>query len=141
MKVSEVMSRNVQVARPDQPIREVAKIMAEADIGSLPVGDNNRLVGMVTDRDITVRAVANGLGPDTPVREVMTSEVKYVFEDEDVDEAARNLANEQVHRLPVVDRDKRLVGILALADLAKSNQDEAIATAVEGISRPHAEQH
>lgn len=136
MQVKQAMTRDVQVARPQQALRDVAKIMADRNIGSLPVGDNDRLVGMITDRDITVRAVAQGLGPDTLVSKVMTPDVKYCFEDEEVDEVAANLANQQLHRLPVVDRDKRLVGILALADLANKNEKGAAATAVEGISRP-----
>lgn len=136
MLVDQAMSRDVRIARPEQPIRDIAKIMADEDIGSLPVGDNDRLVGMITDRDITVRAVAQGLGPDTQVSKVMTSDVKYCFDDEDTDEVARNMSEEQVRRLPVVNRDKRLVGILALADLANNDQDSATATAVEGISRP-----
>ena len=138
MQVNQAMSRKVQVCRPDQSIRDVARMMSDADIGSLPVGDDDRLVGMVTDRDITVRAVGQGLGPDTPVRQVMTAEVKYCFDDEEVDDVARNLGSQQLHRLPVVNRDKRLVGFLALADLANADQDGATATAVEGISRPGA---
>ena len=138
MQVNQAMSRKVQVCRPDQSIRDVARMMSDADIGSLPVGDDDRLVGMVTDRDITVRAVGQGLGPDTPVRQVMSPDVKYCFDDEDLDDVARNLGSQQLHRLPVVNRDKRLVGFLALADLANADQDAATATAVEGISRPGA---
>ena len=138
MQVSEAMSRDVHIARPDQTIADIARIMFDADIGSLPVGDGDRLVGMITDRDITVRGVGKGLGPQTHVREVMTSEVKYCFDDDEIDDVARNLGIEQLHRLPVVDRDKHLVGILALADLANMDQDGATATAVEGISRPTA---
>ena len=136
MQVNQAMSRDVRIARPQQPIREIAKIMADADIGSLPVGDDDRLVGMITDRDIAVRGVAQGLGPDTPVSKVMTSDVKYCFDDEDIEQVAQNLAKEQLHRLPVLNRDKQLVGILALADLANNDRDGAAATEVEGISRP-----
>jgi CBS domain-containing protein len=92
--------------------------MAEIEAGALPVGEDDRLVGMLTDRDITVRAVAAGLGPDCPVREVMTHDVKYVYEDETIDDLARNIATLQVRRLPVLNRDKRLVGIVSLSDLA-----------------------
>ena len=138
MQVNQAMSRKVQVCRPDQSIRDVARMISEADLGSLPGGDGDRLVGRVTDRDITVRAVGQGLGPDTPVRQVMTAEVKYCFDDEEVDDVARNLGSQQLHRLPVVNRDKRLVGFLALADLGYSDQDGATASAVEGISRPGA---
>lgn len=136
MKVDQAMSRDVKVARPQQPLRDVAKIMADEDIGSMPVGDNDQLVGMITDRDIAVRAVAQGLGPDTLVSKIMSTDVKYCFDDEDVEAVAQNLGEVQLHRLPVVNREKRLVGILALADLANKDQDGAVATALEGISRP-----
>src|SRR5437868_11874338 len=114
MRVSEAMTREVRIATPGQSIREVAKIMAEIDAGAMPVGENDRLVGMITDRDIAIRAIGAGKGPDTPVRDVMSSEVKYCFEDEDLQQVAKNMADIQVRRLPVVNRDKRLVGILSL---------------------------
>ena len=135
MRVSEVMTRDVRLANPGQPIREVAKMMADIDAGAVPVSDNDRLVGMVTDRDIAVRAVAAGKGPDTPVREVMTPEVKYVFEDEDLDQVAKNMASIRVRRLPVVNREKRLVGILSLGDLART-EEQAAEKAVAGVSQP-----
>ena len=120
MRVSEAMTREVRVANPDQSIREVAKIMAEIDAGVMPVGDNDRLVGMITDRDIAIRAVGQGKGPDTPVREVMSTEqVLYCYEDEDLDHVAKNMSEQQVRRLPVVTRDKRLVGIVSLGNLAQ----------------------
>jgi CBS domain-containing protein len=129
------MSRDVRIADPTQSIREAAKLMAELDSGVLPVGDNDRLVGMITDRDIAIRAVAAGKGPDTPVRDIMSSEVKYCFEDEDLDHVAKNMADIQVRRLPVVNREKRLVGIISLADLAQSEK-KAATKAVSGVSRP-----
>ena len=118
MRVSEVMTRDVRVARADQTIREAANIMLDIDGGVLPVSENDQLVGMITDRDIAVRAIAQGKGPQTSVGEVMTSDVKYCFENEDTDHVARNMADQQVRRLPVVNRDKRLVGILSLGDVA-----------------------
>jgi CBS domain-containing protein len=136
MRVKEAMSRDVRVANPDQTIRDVARIMDEIDVGALPVGDNDRLVGMVTDRDIAVRAVARGKSPDTKVREVMSQEVKYCFDDEDVDHVAKNMADIQVRRLPVVNRDKRLVGIVALADIATKQGPDSAGKAVSGISSP-----
>jgi len=136
MLVREAMSRNVRVANPEQQISEAAQLMDEIDAGALPVGENDRLVGMITDRDITVRAVAAGKGPDTPVREVMTAEVRYCFEDEDLVHVAKNMAELQVRRLPVVNRDKRLVGILALGDIAAQEGSRVTGRAVEGISRP-----
>ena len=136
MRVNEAMSRDVRVANPQQGIREAAKIMAEIDAGALPVGENDKLVGMITDRDIAVRAVAEGKGPDTPVRDVMSKDVKYCFEDEELDHVSRNMADIQVKRLPVVNRDKRLVGILALGDIAGKAGTRVTGRATEGISRP-----
>jgi CBS domain-containing protein len=139
MKVSEAMTRDVRVASPNQSIREAAQIMAEIDAGVLPVGENDRLVGMITDRDIAIRAVAEGKGPDTSVREVMTQDVKYCFEDEDTDHVARNMADQQVRRLPVVNRDKRLVGILSLGDLAVIEGARPVGEALTGVSQPGGE--
>ncbi|MBI4124263.1 MAG: CBS domain-containing protein [Betaproteobacteria bacterium] len=142
MRVSEAMSREVRLANPRQSIREVAKIMAEIDAGAMPVSENDRLVGMITDRDIAVRAVALGKGPDTPVGEVMSSEqVLYCYEDEDLDHVAKNMGEERVRRLPVVNRDKRLVGIVSLGDVATSEKGAA-AKAVSGVSQhggPHSQ--
>ena len=134
MRVSEAMTRDVRVANPDQTIREAAQMMAELDAGALPVGEQDRLVGMITDRDIAVRAVAHGKSPDTRVRDVMTDDVKYCFDDDDVEDVARNMADIQVRRLPVVNRDKRLVGIVAIADIAASEEPEIVGEAVSGIS-------
>lgn len=142
MRVSEAMSREVRLANPGQSIREVARIMAEIDAGAMPVQENDRLVGMITDRDIAVRAVAQGKGPDTPVREVMSTEqVLYCFEDEELDHVAQNMSEQRVRRLPVVNRDKRLVGILALGDVAR-NEQKSGGKAVKGVSReggPHSQ--
>jgi len=136
MRVSECMTREVRVASPGQSIREVAKIMAEIDAGVMPVGDNDRLVGMITDRDIAIRAVAEGKGPDTPVREVMSTEkVLYCYDDEDLAQVAQNMGDQQVRRLPVVNRDKRLVGIVSLGDVAQSETRSAN-KAVKGVSKP-----
>jgi CBS domain-containing protein len=135
MRVSEAMTRDVRVATPGQSIRDVAKIMAEIDAGAMPVGENDRLIGMITDRDIAVRAVAQGKGPDTPVREVMSTEVLYCYDDEELDRVASNMGDEQVRRLPVVNRDKRLVGIVSLGDLAKK-ENRAAGKAVSGVSKP-----
>jgi CBS domain-containing protein len=136
MRVAEVMTRNVRLIEPNQTIRDAARLMAEMDAGIMPVREGDRLVGMITDRDIAVRAVAQGRGPDTPVREVMTDEVKYCFEDEDTAAVERNMAEIQVRRLPVLTRDKRLVGILSLSDLAMSDKAAKVGAAVAGISQP-----
>ena len=139
MRVSEAMTREVRVASPGQSIREVAKIMAEIDAGSMPVGDNDRLVGMITDRDIAIRAVAEGKGPDTPVREVMSTEkVLYCYEDEDLAHVAQNMGEQQVRRLPVVNREKRLVGIVSLGDMVQTEARTAN-KAVKGVTKPGAQ--
>jgi len=136
MKISKCMSRDVQLASPTQSIRDAAKRMAEIDAGSLPVGQDNRLVGMITDRDIAVRAVAEGKSPDTPVREVMSQEMLYCFDDQELEEVARNMADIKVRRLPVLNRAKRLVGIVSLGDLSQKQQPEVTAKAVSNISKP-----
>ena len=118
MKVSEIMTRGVEIASPDDTIQQAASRMAELDAGVLPVGENDRLVGMLTDRDIAIRAVAQGRGPDTKVREAMTPEVRYCFEDEDLDDVVDNMGENKVRRLPVMSRDKRLVGIVSSGDVA-----------------------
>jgi len=140
MKVRDAMTRDVRMVRPAQTIRDAAHLMAQLDIGALPVEDNDRLVGMITDRDITVRAVAAGLGPDALIREVMTQDIKYCFDDQSIDEVTSNMADIRVRRLPVLDRNKRLVGILSLGDIAidEGAQDEA-GEALGGISRPGGE--
>lgn len=137
MLVSEAMTRNVQIANPEQSIRDVAQLMAECDLGCLPVGENDRLVGMITDRDIAIRAVAQGRSPDsTKVREVMSEDVKYCFDDTEISDVVQNIAELQVHRLPVVDRAKHLVGILALADIANYEGPDLVGDAICGISTP-----
>lgn len=136
MKVSDKMTRNVRIASPDDSIQQAARSMAECDAGALPVGQDDRLVGMITDRDIAVRGVAQGKGLDTKVREVMTPDVKYCFEDEDLDHVARNMGEQQVRRLPVMSRDKRLVGILSLGDVAMGEGAQPAGDAVAGVSRP-----
>ena len=136
-QISTVMTADVQLARPDQTIRDAAKIMAQADVGSLPVGDGDRLVGMITDRDIAVRAVAAGKGVDTLVRDVMTAQLRYCFEDEDVLDVARNMSELGVRRLPVLNRQKRLVGIVALSNIASGGTEKARDTLLEGVATPH----
>jgi len=136
-KISEVMTRGIQIANPDQTIREAAMTMAREDIGSLPVGENDRLIGMITDRDIALRAVAEGRSPNTPVRDVMTDDIKYCFEDDDVAQVAQNMAELQVRRLPVVNRDKRLVGIVALSNVAQCGNKKATSEMLRGVATPH----
>ena len=137
--VSEVMTTNVKIAGPDQTLQQVAGMMADLDAGVIPVRDNDRLIGMVTDRDIVVRAVAQGLPPDTQVRQVMTKEIKYCFDDDNVEEVARNMADIKVRRLPVINHDKRLVGIFSLGDMAVADGPDNAGVALCGISEPGGE--
>jgi CBS domain-containing protein len=139
MQVSEAMSNDVKIAGPDQPIRDAARLMIEIDCGCLPVGQNDRLVGMITDRDIAVRAVAAGKSAKTAVREIMSSEVKYCFEDDDLNEVVQNMADIKVRRLPVLNHDKRLVGMLSLGDIALTDGAGSAGSALCGISEPGGE--
>jgi CBS domain-containing protein len=136
-KVSEVMTTSVRLGRPDQTIREVAVLMMEADIGSLPIEDHDRLIGMVTDRDIVLRAVALGLGAETLVREVMSEDVKYCFDDDSVAKVAANMAELGLRRLPVLTREKRLVGIVSLSNIAYSGNESASESMLKGVAKPH----
>jgi CBS domain-containing protein len=134
MRVSEVMTRRVRVCRSGQSIGDCARIMQQADCGALPVAERNRLVGMVTDRDIAVRAVAAGKGPETAVGEVMSRQVLFCFDDQDLDHVARSMGEARVRRLPVVDRASNLVGILSLSDISRRRKPAA-ADAVTRLSR------
>jgi CBS domain-containing protein len=136
MMVNECMSHEVRLTNPDETLCEAARCMAEMDAGALPVGENDRLVGMITDRDIAVRGVAQGKGPDARVRDVMTPEVRYCFEDENIDDVLRNMGDQQVRRLPVLNREKRLVGIISLGDVALENRPAPTAEALNQISQP-----
>src|SRR6185295_8068877 len=144
MKVCDAMSRDVQIASPKQTIRDAARIMAKIDAGVLPVGENDRLVGVITDRDITIRGVAEGKAPTAKVSEVMSKEVLYCFDDQDLDEVAQNMADMKVRRLPVVNRDKRLVGIISFGDLARNEDTDTAGQAISTISEPggeHSQSH
>jgi CBS domain-containing protein len=136
MQVINVMSRDVKTIAPDQTVRDAAAMMRQLDAGVLPVGERDKLVGVITDRDIAIRGVAEGKGPDAKIRDVMSHEVKYCFEDEDVAHVAENMAELQVRRLPVMNRDKRLVGIVSLGDLATHGSLPKTARALHGISQP-----
>jgi CBS domain-containing protein len=139
MRVSNCMTQSVRIAGPDQTLRDAATAMASLDAGALPVSENDRLVGMITDRDIAIRGVAAGMGPDTRIREVMSTDVKYCFDDEDADDVLRNMSDLKVRRLPVVNRDKRLVGIISLGDLAMNGEAAQAGEALGGISQPGGE--
>ncbi len=139
MRISEIMTPDPELIDPTATVRDAAQRMKNEDIGALPVGENDRLIGMVTDRDITVRAVAEGRDPSsTTVRDVMSEKIYYCFEDDDVEDAAKCMADNQVRRLPILNRDKRLTGIVSLADLAQAGE-ECETIALEGVSEPSSE--
>ncbi len=119
MLVKNAMTPHAEWISPTVPLKEIAKLMRDKGIGCLPVGENDRLIGMITDRDITCRGVANGANPaKTTAREIMSSGVTWCFEDQDLGDAAQLMEQKQVHHLPVLNRQKRMVGILSLGDLA-----------------------
>ena len=137
MRLSNIMTGAIQTVAPGASLAEAAKKMASADIGSLPVCDGRRLLGMVTDRDITIRATAEGRDPKTtPVRDCLSPDPAYGLEDQDLKEAAQLMQEKQVRRLPVLNRDKQLVGIVALADLAAEGGKKDVARTVKEVSTP-----
>ena len=138
MQLKEVMTRDVEVIRPDAPIVEAARKMDELNIGPLPVCDGERLVGMVTDRDITVRATSAGRDPKTtPVSEAMSTDLVYCYEDQDVRDAAQMMSEKQIRRVPVMSRDNRLVGIVSLGDIAAEGRDDRMTgETLERVSEP-----
>lgn len=137
-QIKDIMTANVEVVSPDTTIREAAQRMRDLDVGSLPVCDGNRLLGMVTDRDITIRATAQGMDPATThALEAMTQGIVYCFEDQPVEEAAKLMGAKQIRRLPVLNRDKQLVGILSLGDLSvEADKDVMAGQTLEKISEP-----
>lgn len=136
MKLKDIETKNPQVINPDQTVTEAARKMKEIDVGMLPVCDGHHLLGAITDRDIVIRAIADGRNPlSTKVQEVMTHEIHYCFEDDDVKDAARLMEEKQIRRLPVVNRENQLVGIVSLGDLAlRSDDDEMAEEVLEGVS-------
>jgi|SRR6185503_10454247 CBS domain-containing protein len=136
MQVRDVMTQDVALVNPDQTLQKAARLMADLDLGALPVAQGDRLVGMITDRDIAIRGLAQGKGPKAKVQDVMTPDIKYCFADQKLDEISANMADIQLRRLPVVDRDKRLVGILSLCDMVVSDDPDCALEALSGISRP-----
>ena len=136
-QLKELMSRDVKVIDPGMSILEAAKKMRDGDFGMLPVGEDDRMIGTISDRDIVIRAIAEGMDTNTKVRDVMTKGIAWAYEDETVEQAARIMSERQVRRLPVVDRDKRLVGIVALGDFAvDSSEIRPAAEALAEISKP-----
>ncbi len=136
-KLKDLMSSDVKVIDPNMSIRDAAMQMRDGGFGMLPVGENDRMIGAITDRDIAIRAVAEGKDGSTKVRDVMSEGIAWVFEDQSVEEAAKIMSERQVRRLPVVDRNKRLVGIVALGDFAVERSEiRPAAKALSEISKP-----
>jgi CBS domain-containing protein len=125
MKVKDCMTSDVRLVGPDETIADAARAMAECDCGVLPVASPERLLGMITDRDIAIRAIARDRGPETKVQDIMSREVMYCYEDEAAEDVLENMGDIQVRRLPVVDRNKRLVGIVTLSDMADGQEKPA----------------
>ena len=136
MKISEVMTTDVETVTADQSAREAAKFMLRVEAGSIPVTEGDRVIGMITDRDIAVRGVAEGRGPDTPVRDLMTDHIICARGDDNVDDVAQRMSQQQVRRLPVLDEDEKLIGIVSLGDLAREARGESAHQALEGVSQP-----
>ena len=135
-QLKDLMSREVQVINPDMTIGDAAKKMRDGDFGMMPVGENDRMIGTISDRDIAIRAVAQGKDASTKVRDVMTEGIAWAYEDDSVEHAATIMSKRQVRRLPVVNRDKRLVGIVALGDFAvESSEIKPAAQALAEISK------
>ena len=136
-QLKDVMSRDVQVIKPESTIQEAAKAMLEGDFGMMPVEENDRLIGAISDRDIAVRGIAQGKDSNAKVREVMSEGITWAYEDDSVEAAAKIMSEHQIRRLPVINRDKRLVGIVALGDFAvKGPELEPAAEALSEISKP-----
>jgi len=138
MRVAEIMTRDPEVLPSDFILKDAALKMQQLDVGMLPIRDGDRLVGMLTDRDITLRATAEGRDPTkTRVREVMTRAVVYCFEDQEVSEASKLMQEKQIRRLPILNREKRLVGIVSLGDLAvHSAEEKAVSKTIKEVSAP-----
>ena len=136
-QLKDLMSRDVKVVNPEMTIGEAAQKMRDGDFGMLPVGENDRMIGTISDRDIAIRAVAEGKDSETKVRDVMSDSIAWAYEDDSVEKAANIMSERQVRRLPVVNRDKRLVGIVALGDFAvESSEIKPVAKALSEISKP-----
>ena len=137
-RLKDVMTRHVEVMPPDATLKDAAAKMADLDVGVIPVCDGERLVGMLTDRDITIRAIARGADPSTPVREIMSMTVRYAFEDEPIERARETMKRHKIRRLPVLDSNRRLAGIVALGDLAVEAETEEAGDVLERVSAARA---
>lgn len=136
MLVKDVMSKDVEWITPDTPMQQAALKMRDLDVGSLPVGAKDKVIGMITDRDIACRGVAVGCDPaSTMVAEIMTKKVTWCYDDQDVNDAAQLMEEKQLHRLPVMNREKRMTGMLSLGDLALHTSHELSGEVIEAVSR------
>ena len=136
-RLKDVMSQDVKVISPDTTISDAARTMRDGDFGMLPVGENDRMIGAISDRDIAIRAIGEGKGPDTKVREIMSAGIHWAYDDDTVEHAAKLMSEHQVRRLPVLDHGKRLVGIVALGDFAVDRSEiKPAAEALAKISAP-----
>jgi CBS domain-containing protein len=137
MKLKDIMTREVEVIHPDDPLQVAAQKMRDRDIGFLPVCDGDRLIGVVSDRDIIVRVIAEGRDPKAVMgRNLVTAPVIYCFEDQDVDEAAQIMQENQIRRLVILNRDKRLVGVVSLGDLAMNRSADQSGEVLQSVSEP-----
>ena len=136
MKVSEVMCRDARLIQANDTVQHAAEIMAREGLGFLPVEEDNRLIGMITDRDIVIRCIAQGKDGKARVRDVMTRDVKYCFERDDLEDVMENMAEIQVRRLPVLNEDKRLIGVVSLADAARMHSPDTVGIAFSGVVTP-----
>jgi CBS domain-containing protein len=128
MKTQEIMTRKVQLAEPTMPIAKAAQKMRELNIGFLPICENDKLIGTVTDRDITIRSVAQGRDPRlAPVREIMSQQIFYCYEDDDIEHVAAHMKEREVRRLVILNREKRLVGVVSLGDIARASGEQQLA--------------
>jgi len=141
MRIADIMSRDVHVALPETTLRDAAEVMAQNDVGALPVYDGRRLLGIITDRDIVVRGLAKGLGPDTSVTQAMTEGVECCFEDDDITEVADKMASAQIRRIAVVDADNKLVGMVSLGDVARETKPATSGDVLEEVSQPSQQHH
>ena len=133
--IAEVMTTDVEVVRPEETLRDAARAMADLDVGSLPVCNGRKLIGMITDRDITIRAVAEGKSVETPVQDIMTDDVVWCSDSDSVDDVLQQMSDAQIRRIPVIDADRQLVGIVALGDIALEEEDDVDET-LRDISMP-----
>jgi len=141
MRIRELMTKTVTTVKPETRIAEIARIMRDEDIGSVPVAENDRLVGMVTDRDIVIRGVVDGSSLDSKsARDVMSPQILYCIEDQKVEDVLRNMGEKQVRRLPVIDASKRLVGVVSIGDLSTRARTTKTGEALKEISKPAGEQ-